>query len=64
MVFMVILCAVVLAALILVEGISPKRTTMSRFELERRSKAGDKAAIAATKREELLVDILSAQRIV
>ena len=64
MVFMVILCAVVLAALILVEGVSPKRNTMSRFELERRSKAGDKAAIAATKREELLVDILSAQRIV
>jgi CBS domain containing-hemolysin-like protein len=36
---------------------------MSRFELERRSKAGDKSAIAAAEREELLIDILSLQRV-
>ncbi|MDN5275102.1 MAG: hypothetical protein JWP06_1003 [Candidatus Saccharibacteria bacterium] len=63
MVFMVILCVVVLLALLLVEGVNPKRNTMSRFELERRSNMGDKAAIAAVKREELLIDILSLQRV-
>jgi CBS domain containing-hemolysin-like protein len=63
MVFMVILCVVILAAMVIVNGVIPKRNTMSRFELERRSKLGDKTAIAATEREELLIDILSLQRI-
>jgi len=61
MVFMAILCVIVLAALVLVEGVSPKHSTMSRFELERRRKLGDKAAIAASKRGELLIDVVSLQ---
>lgn len=63
MVFMVILCVLVLLTLILVEGVNPKRSAMSRFELERRSKSGDATAIAVIKREETLIDVLSLQRV-
>lgn len=63
MVLIAILCVIALIALVLVEGVNPKHSAMSRFELERRSKLGDKAAINASRREELLIDIVSLQRV-
>lgn len=44
-------------------GVRPARTVTSRFELERRSKYGDKAAIATLRRESLAADVTSLQRI-
>lgn len=49
--------------LLFVAAMRPQRTTMSGFELERRAKTGDKTAEALIRREALLVDILSLQRI-
>jgi len=48
--------------MIIVEGISPSRTSLSSFELDRRIASGDKAAIATERREKLLGDILSLRR--
>lgn len=50
--------------LLIASGINPQRTTLSRFELERRHAEGDAAADAIRRRERLLDDILSLQRIV
>lgn len=61
---MAVLCAVVLALLLLVTAVNPGRTTLSKFELERRKAAGDGAAHEALERESLLSDILSLQRII
>lgn len=49
--------------LLFVAAMRPQRTTMSVFELERRSKTGDKTAAALLKREALLADVFSLQRI-
>lgn len=61
---MAVLCAVVLALLLLVTAVNPGRTTLSKFELERRKAAGDGAAHEALERESLLSDVLSLQRVI
>lgn len=63
MLFMVMLCVVFFGILLFVQSVTPKHTSLSRFELERRTKAGDKAAAAAAERESLLLDVLSLQRV-
>lgn len=50
--------------LLLIAAIRPLRTPMSRFELDRRVKAGDSEAQNILRRETLLGDILSLQRII
>lgn len=47
----------------MVGSVSPRRSRLSRFELERRREAGDGAAEEAIERERLLGDILSVQRV-
>lgn len=60
--FMVILLVVVFALLLFVAAIRPVRSTMSRFELERRNSTGDVAAASVLRREDLLGDVISLQR--
>jgi len=55
---------VVFALLIFVSGSRPLRSTMSEFELTRRANVGDETARTILRREQLLGDILSLQRIV
>lgn len=55
---------VTLAGLLIVAAMRPQRTTMSRFELERRADKNDQAATGILHREALLVDLFSLQRIV
>lgn len=62
--FLVILTAITVALLVLAAGIQPVRSSISRFELKRRSSKGHTQAEATLKREELLSDINSLQRIV
>lgn len=50
-------------ALFLVAAMRPQRTSMSRFELERRQSDGDETAANLLRREALLGDIFSLQRI-
>lgn len=50
--------------LVIVAGIVPARTSLSRFELERRAKLGDKKAATILSREAKLDDIVSLGRIV
>lgn len=50
--------------LLLVAAMRPQRTAKSKFELDRRIKMNDEAAVKIAKREMLLVDILSLQKIV
>lgn len=61
-VFMFFVCLLILALLLAVSSIIPKRVDMSVFELKRRAKAGDSKAKELFEREELLVDVLSLQR--
>ncbi len=63
MLFMTIIFGLSVLLLIIVAGIRPVRTTSSQFELERRTRRGEKAAIATVRRETLLVDVVSLQRI-
>jgi CBS domain containing-hemolysin-like protein len=49
--------------LVLVSGAVIQRSTMSSFELDRRSAVEDKAALAIKRREKLLDDVFSLQRI-
>lgn len=63
MLLMTLLFLLSLLLLIIVAGIRPGRATISRFELERRVGRGDKAAIATARRESLLTDVISLQRI-
>lgn len=51
-------------ALVLITGMKPDRTLISWFELNRRSKRGDKASKLILDREEKLHDVLSLQRVV
>lgn len=60
---MLILCALVATALVLVAGMLPRQTKMSLFEIERRKKAGDPEAIKVHRRETLRDNILSLQRV-
>lgn len=61
--FLVILTVIVVAALVLAAGIQPTRSSISKFELKRRSGKGHTQAEATLKREALLSDINSVQRI-
>lgn len=59
-----ILCVLTVVLLIFSGAVHIKRTDLSRFELRRRSRAGDQVAKVILAREELLRDLLSLQRIV
>lgn len=60
----VALHVIAVVALIVVSGVRPSHTQLSKFELSRRVQAGDTDAKHALKREELLGDIYSLQRVV
>ncbi len=60
---MLLVCAVVFVLLILIAGIAPRRTNMSNFELERRQKNGDHEASLIVRRENLLGDVMSIQKV-
>ncbi|MEP7205058.1 MAG: CBS domain-containing protein [Candidatus Saccharibacteria bacterium] len=62
--FLVIITVIILILLLIVSGMRPTRTTLSLFELERRSQAGDGQAITAVKREQQLPDVLSVLRVI
>ena len=55
------LLAVVL--FLVVTGVRPVHTTLSRYELTRRAKDGDKDAQAILRREQLIGDVYSVQRV-
>lgn len=56
---MVFVIVVIFALLLIVGSFEPKHSELSRFELERRQKSGEPAAVATAQREKLLVDIIS-----
>jgi len=62
-VFLVMVLIVIFAGLVLVAAVRPVTSELSVFELERRSTSGDKDAAAALRRERLLPDIASLQRV-
>src|SRR5262245_39333601 len=64
MTVMVIICLAVLMLLLLVSGVVPSRSRLSRFELRRRQEQGDRSATHELQREDLLGDVLSLQRVV
>ena len=53
-----------LAALVLVRGVHPVRSNLSRFELERRANKGQSEAVRVLRREHLLHDVYSLQHVV
>ncbi len=64
MTVMAMVCLLVFVLLILVSGAVPRRSPLSRFELERRRKGGDSAASEQVAREDLLGDVISLQKVV
>lgn len=64
MTVMVIICLMVLVLLLLVSGVVPSPSKLSRFELGRRKEQGNQLAAHELYREELLGDVLSLQRVV
>lgn len=60
---MILLCLVFVALLVAVAAVRPQRSAMSEFELTRRKENGDKTAGDVLRRESLLSDILSLQRV-
>lgn len=61
--FLLVVCITLLGLLVIVGAISPRAGVMSLFELERRITLGDKVATKALRRERLLPDILSLQKL-
>jgi len=61
--FLVVITVIVFLLLLVVSGIRPLRASLSLFELERRSQAMDREAKALLRREQLLPDVLSLQRV-
>lgn len=61
---MAFLCLVVLVLLLVVAAVSPARASLGDWELQRRVALKDKAAMAIMRRQLLLPDILSLQRVV
>lgn len=59
----VLLLVLITVLLLLVVGAKPSRSLLSRYELERRIKADDKGAKQTLRRESLLSDVYSLQRI-
>lgn len=62
--FLVVITAVVFLKLLMVAGIRPARTSLSAFELARRNQVGDSQAMAASRRNQLIPDVISLQRVV
>jgi CBS domain containing-hemolysin-like protein len=63
-VLMLIFVVVIFALILIVSGFDPKHSGLSHFELERRRNNGEPAAMAAAEREEILIDIVSLQRMI
>ncbi|MBC7943496.1 CBS domain-containing protein [Candidatus Saccharibacteria bacterium] len=61
--FLVVMTVIVFLSLVVVSGVRPAQTRLSVFELERRSKSGDKSAQIDLQREQLLPDVMSLQRV-
>lgn len=62
--FYITLLIIVFITLVFVASIKPSRTPLSRYELKRRADAGEEGARATLRREGLLPDVYSLQRIV
>lgn len=62
--FLCIILVLLFALLVIVAAVRPIHSSMSLYELERRSAQDDKAATAILKREGYIADILSLQRII
>ncbi len=60
---MTIVCVLLVAFLVLVAGVIPRRWGMSQFELERRQKSGDHEAALVLRRKNLLGSVISLQRV-
>lgn len=60
---LVILLVLIFVKLLLVNAISPVSSELSMFELERRVEAGDQNAASALRRQRLLPDVFSLQKI-
>lgn len=60
---MAVLCLAVFLLLLLVSSMQPLRSSMSRYELKRRVDEGNKEARIEDRREYLLGDVLSLQRV-
>lgn len=58
-----VLHIVAVLALLVVSGVNPSRSSVSRFELARLAKTGDRTAKKILEREERLNDVLSLQRV-
>lgn len=61
---MVFLLIVTFGLLVLVAGARPQRSSVSNYELKRRQATGDEAAKETLRRERLLIDVESLQRVV
>lgn len=64
MTFLIIVLVIVFIKLVAVTSIRPARSQLSMFELERRAETGDKNATIELRREQLLPDIESLQRVI
>ena len=62
--FIIILFCLAVVFLVLVAGISPRRSHLSRFELERRREEGDTSAHGELERELAIADVVSFLRAV
>ncbi|MDB5177647.1 MAG: exported protein of unknown function [Candidatus Saccharibacteria bacterium] len=63
MTFLIIVLAVLFLVLVAVASVRPVYSQLSLFELERRAETGSSAAVSALRRERLLPDIESLQRV-
>lgn len=61
-ILMLFVIIAIFALLLIVSAFAPKQSKLSHYELERRQKNGDASAAITTRREKLLIDILSLQR--
>lgn len=59
----IILHLLAVALFLVVTGVRPTHTSLSRYELTRRAKEGDKDAQAILRREQLIGDVYSIQRV-
>lgn len=62
-IFLVILTAIVFILLLIVAGAHPSADPMSLFELDRRAGKGDDVARRMLRREQLLIDVVSLQKV-
>lgn len=62
--FLVILLAVVFVKLVLVTGVRPSPSRISNYELERRDAIGDQEAASELRRQQLILDVVSFQRVI